>query len=45
MNKLNMAAFVNYMPEHLSGSINVKVVSYTQYTCTSTESVHSLTNE
>ena len=29
MNKLNMAAFVSYMPEHRSGSINVKMVSYT----------------
>ena len=29
MNKLNMAAFNLYMPEHRSGSINVKMVSYT----------------
>ena len=29
MNKLNIAAFLHYMPEHRSGSINVKMVSYT----------------
>ena len=28
MNKLNMAAFVNYMPEHRSGGINIKMVGY-----------------